>query len=206
MLINDRIFLRWVVCQVQEQCDTLHTAVLFEIAREETRSLQVDTHGSKDNGEVVRMSIVYTFCGLSGLCDQTSLPTDLRGDFVVRQTGSREDGDFLTTGNGVHGVNSRDTSGNHFFRVHLLERSALSCVKICRTYSRIWVDRTTVDVQVVFSQNLGSLVNCSSGTIEDTPQHVFGYTKLQAVATELDFCLTLSVLIDCHFVRECLPS
>jgi hypothetical protein len=38
--------------------------------------------------------------------------------FIVRQTSSREDGNLLTTSNGVHGINSGDTSLNHFFRIH----------------------------------------------------------------------------------------
>jgi hypothetical protein len=35
----------------------------------------------------------------------------------MRQTSSREDGDLLTTGDGVHGINGGDTSLDHFFRI-----------------------------------------------------------------------------------------
>lgn len=38
-------------------------------------------------------------------------------DLVVGQTGCREDRDFLTTGNAVHGVNGRDTRLNHLLWV-----------------------------------------------------------------------------------------
>ena len=72
--------LRGVVCQVQEQGDTLHTAVLLEVACEEATGLQVDTHGTEDNGEVVVVVIVYT---LGRLSDKTSLSANLRGDFIV---------------------------------------------------------------------------------------------------------------------------
>jgi hypothetical protein len=41
--------------------------------------------------------------------DKTSLPTDLGGDFIVRQTSSREDGNLLPAGDGVHHINSGDT-------------------------------------------------------------------------------------------------
>ena len=40
--------------------------------------------------------------------------------FIVRETSSRENGDLLATSNGVHCINSRDTSLNHFTRVHTL--------------------------------------------------------------------------------------
>lgn len=73
-------YLRRIVCQVEEQSDTLHTAVLFEVAREEATGLQVDTHSTEDNGEVVVVVVVYT---LGGLSDKTSLSANLRSDFVV---------------------------------------------------------------------------------------------------------------------------
>jgi hypothetical protein len=37
--------------------------------------------------------------------------------FIMRQTSSREDGDLLTTGDRVHGINSGNTSLDHFFRI-----------------------------------------------------------------------------------------
>ena len=99
MLIN--IDLRWVICQIQEQCDALHGPVLLEVAREEARRLQVDTHGAKHDREVLLVSVVDV---LRRLPDQASLPADLRGDLVMRETGGGEDGDLLPTGNRVHGV------------------------------------------------------------------------------------------------------
>lgn len=115
--------LRRVVCQVEEQCDTLHTAVLLEVASEESTGLQVDTHGTEDNGEVVVMVVVYA---LGRLANQTSLSTDLRGDFVVGKTGGGEDGNLLTTSDRVHRVNGRDTSRDHFFGVDLAKVSRIA--------------------------------------------------------------------------------
>lgn len=55
-----------------------------------------------------------------------------------------------------------------------------------RTHARVRVDRAAVDVEVVLCQHLGTLVDSSSGTIEDTTQHVLRHTELQALAGELD--------------------
>lgn len=110
---------RRVVCQVQEQGNTLHTAVLLEVSCEETRCLQVDTHSTENDGEVVSVSVVYALVDPGRPTDKTGLSANLSGDFVVGETGGREDRDLLTTGNGVHGIDSGDTSGDHLFGVHL---------------------------------------------------------------------------------------
>ena len=106
---------RRVVCQVQEQSNSLHTTVLLEIASEESAGFQVDTHGTEDNGEVVFVVIVNTLCRL----DQTGLSTNLGSDFVVGQTSGREDGNLLTTGDRVHGIDGRDTGRDHLLGVFL---------------------------------------------------------------------------------------
>lgn len=110
---------RRVIGQVKEKSDTLHTAVLLEIASEESAGFQVHTHGAEDNGEVVRVTVVHALCRL----DETCLSANLRSNFVVRETSSREDRDLLSTGNRVHGVNGRDTSRDHFFGVDLANQS-----------------------------------------------------------------------------------
>ena len=58
-------------------------------------------------------------------------------------------------------------------------------------YSRVGVDGTAVDVEIIFSQHLGPLVNGSSRSIEYSPQHVLGHTDFETVASELDFRLAL---------------
>jgi hypothetical protein len=93
--------IRRVVCQVQEQGNSLHTAVLLEVTSEESAGLQVDTHGTEDDGEVVLVVVVNALGGL----DQTGLSTNLGSNFVVGQTSGREDGNLLTTSNRVHGIN-----------------------------------------------------------------------------------------------------
>ena len=111
--------LRRVVGQVQEQSNSLHTAVLLEIASEESAGFQVDTHGTEDDGEVVLVVIVNTLGGL----DQTGLSTNLGSDLVVRQTSGGEDGNLLTTSNRVHGVNGRNTGRDHLLGIFLQQMS-----------------------------------------------------------------------------------
>lgn len=67
-----------------------------------------------------------------------------------------------------------------------------------RTYSGVGIDRAAVDVEIVFSQHLGTFINSSARAIEHSSQHVFGDTNLQAVAGELDFGLLLRQYHLCH--------
>jgi hypothetical protein len=110
-----KIDVRRVVGQVQEQSDSLHTAVLLKVASEKSGGFQVDTHGTEDDGEVLLVVIVDTL----GRLDQTGLSTNLSGNLVVGQTGGREDGNLLTTSNRVHGVNGRDTGRDHLLGIFL---------------------------------------------------------------------------------------
>lgn len=50
---------------------------------------------------------------------------------------------------------------------------------------RHWVEQT-VDVQVVFGEDLGSLVDGVSGTVEDATEHVLGHGELHRGPGELD--------------------
>jgi hypothetical protein len=184
--------LRRVVCQVQEQGNTLHAAVLLEISCKESARLQVDTHGTEDDGEVVGVAVVHTLVDPGRSTDQAGLSANLGSDFVVGKTGGREDGDLLTTRNRVHGVDGRDTGGDHLLGVDLALLVSCHGSIQWEAYSGVWVDRATVDVEVVFSKNLGALVDGLSRTVENTTQHVLGHTKLQAVAGELDFGLYMS--------------
>jgi hypothetical protein len=161
---------RRVVCQVGEHGDTLHGTVLLEVLGEETGSLQVDTHGTEDDGEVV---VVHILGALALVLDETCLTTDLRGNLVVRKTRCRENWDLLATGDRVHGVNGADTGGDHLLGVD----------------SRVRVDGRTVDVEVVLGQDLGSLVDGAAGTVKDTTKHVLADSELQVMTSELHFGL-----------------
>ena len=72
------------------------------------------------------------------MLDQASLPADLGGDVIVRESCGREQGDLLPSGNGVHGIDGGDAGLDHLLRVGAL----------CR------VDGGPVDVQEGLSQDL----------------------------------------------------
>ena len=117
--IDQQEDLRRIVGEVQEKGSAAETAILFEVAGEETSSFQVHTHRTEDDREVVLMSIVRTLVCDTLLLDKTGLSADLSGNLVVRQTGGGENRNLLTTGNGVHGVDGRDTGGDHLLGVFL---------------------------------------------------------------------------------------
>ncbi|KAH3660774.1 hypothetical protein OGATHE_005106 [Ogataea polymorpha] len=155
-----------VVSQVQEQRSSIQRTVLFEILFEETRRLQVDTHGGKNNTEILLMAVL----NILGWSHQSCLSTNLGCDFIVRKTRSRENRDFLSSGDGVHGVDSRNTSGNHLLWVDTSK----------------WIDRRSVDVKVVFSKHTRAIIDRSSRTIKDSTEHVLRDGNLQIFSRELD--------------------
>lgn len=164
-----RRHLRRIIGQVQEQRDPLHTTILLEITSEETARLQIHTHGTKDNAEILLMVVMRALVLLL-LLHQPCLSTNLRRNLVVRQTGGGEDGDFLATRDGVHGVDGGDAGGDHFFGV----------------LAGIRVDGGAVDVEVVFGEHFWSFVDWTTAAVEDAAQHVFAYTEFEVVAGELD--------------------
>lgn len=137
---GDDSFNGGIVCQVQEKTHVLHGAVFFEILLEEPSGFHVDTHSGEHDGEIV---LVIVQNGFARHLDKTSLPTDLGSDFVVWQTGGGENGDFLTTGDGIHHVDGGDTGLDHFLWVD----------------TRPGIDGLTLDVQEILSQNWGPLNN-----------------------------------------------
>jgi hypothetical protein len=80
---------RWVVCQVQEERNSIQRTVLLEVLLEEPGSLHVDTHGGKDDGEVVLVSVVDTLCRSRSL-DEAGLSTDLGGNLIGTSQRRRE--------------------------------------------------------------------------------------------------------------------
>lgn len=74
-------------------------------------------------------------------------------------TGSREDGDLLTTGDRVHHVDSGDTGLDHFLRVD----------------TGPGVDGLALDIQEVLSQDWGTLVDGLAGAVEYTACDMFIY-------------------------------
>ena len=106
-----------IVGQVHEEHDTVHGAVHLEIGLEETSSLHIDTHSGEDEGEVLLRMIMHIL-----MLDQGGLTTNLGTDGVMGETGGREEGNLLATGNGVHDIDGGDTGLDHLLRVVTLER------------------------------------------------------------------------------------
>src|SRR3569833_1913383 len=110
---------RWVIGKVEEECNFLQTAVFLKVASKEPSRFQVHSHGGEDNGEVLLVTVMNTFVRDTLSLHQTSLATNLGCNLVVVKTGSREDGNLLPACNRVHRVDSRNSSRDHFFGVHL---------------------------------------------------------------------------------------
>jgi len=128
----------WVVGVVHEEHDTVHGAVHLELLFEETGSLQVDTHSCEDNGEVL-IRVIEDILAL----DEGGLTADLRTNIVVRKTGSGEERNLLSSGNGGHGIDSRDTCLDHFLGV----------------YTLVWVDWLTLNIEEFFGEHWGSMID-----------------------------------------------
>ena len=108
------------LARFKNNVDSFQTAILFEIGLEESSCFHVDTHCSKNDGEIVFMHIMDIFT----MFDQACLTTDLCCDFVVRKTSSRENGQLLPSGDRVHAIYGRYPRLYHFLRVD----------------ARVWID------------------------------------------------------------------
>lgn len=91
---------RRVVGQVEEEGDTVERSILLEVLTEEAGRLHVDSHGGKDDGEVVLVAVVNAlgrrrFGVALGrlLVHESGLTTDLRGNLrgEVRVSTIREE-------------------------------------------------------------------------------------------------------------------
>jgi len=85
------------------------------------------------------------------------------------ETIGREQRDLLSTGDGVHDINGGDTSLDHFLGVISLVR----------------VNRLSLDVEEIFGEDWGSMINWDSGTIELATEHLNGDGHLEDITSEL---------------------
>src|SRR3569833_3461689 len=97
----------------------LQTADFLKVASKEPSRFQVHSHGGEDNGEVLLVTVMNTFVRDTLSLHQTSLATNLGCNLVVGKTGSQKNGNLLPACNRVHRVDSRNSSRDHFFGVHL---------------------------------------------------------------------------------------
>ena len=77
-------YARRIVGEVQEECNTLQTAVFLKVAGEETGSFQVNTHSTEDDREILLVTVMNALVSDALLLDEASLSANLGSDFVVR--------------------------------------------------------------------------------------------------------------------------
>ena len=143
-----------VVCQVHEHNGTVNRTGLGEVLDEEVSFLKGDTDCSKDNGEFI-VGVEY-LCLTCNLCSQ----------FCVRQTGTGEDRQLLTTNQCVQSVDGRDAGLDKFVWIYAGSR----------------VHWNAVDVDALVRDNLGTAVDWTTHAGEDTTEHIFGYSQLKTVS------------------------
>lgn len=83
---RDNTLNRRVISQVQEQSDSVQTAVGLEVFSEETCCFHVDTHCSKDDREVVFMTVMHV---LSRPLYETRLSNNLCCDLEAAKLAGR---------------------------------------------------------------------------------------------------------------------
>ena len=106
-----------VVSVIHEEHDSVHGAVDLEVGSEESSDLHVDSHSGEHNGEVF-VGVIKDVLAL----DERGLSADLGSDLVMRESGSGEEGDLLSSGDGGHGIDGGDTSLDHLLGVNSLVR------------------------------------------------------------------------------------
>ena len=111
--------------------------------------------------------------------------------FVVRETCGGEDGDLLAAGDGVHGVDSRNTSLDHLFGVNTrirVNRTAYTTRQHRLNTTSNPKTQRTVDVEIVLSEYFRSVVDRVTRTVEDAAQHVLRDGELHRGSGKLDVC------------------
>lgn len=88
----------------------------MEILSKESSRLGIDSHGGKDNGEIILVIVLDIGVGKVAL-DEAGLATNLGCNLVVGKTSGGEDWNLLAARNGVHRVEGGETSLNHLLRI-----------------------------------------------------------------------------------------
>ena len=116
--------------------------------------------------------------------------TRAESNLVVWQTRSREDGDLLSSRNGIHHVNCGDTGLNHLLGVYtgvrVDGRALYRNMNVEEGVKHLADGRRTINVQVILCEYFGAIVNRLARTVEDTPEHVLRDGELHAATGELN--------------------
>jgi len=153
-----------IISKIEEKNDFLHGTIGLEILSEESSNFHVHSHCTENDGEVI-IRMIEDILSLNERC----LTHDLCTDFVMWQTICREQRNLLTSSNGSHAIDSRNTSLNHFLRVN----------------SRVWINWLTIDVLEFLSEHWWTFINRSTRTIEHSSKHFLCNRHLQCFTSEL---------------------
>ena len=172
---------RRVVCKVHEHNGTVDSAGLGKVLDEEVSFFEGDTDSSEYYSELI-VCVEY-LCLTSNLCSQ----------FCMRQTGTGEDRQLLTTNQCVQTVDSGNTSLNELVRIY--------------TSSRVhW---NTVDIDSLVRNDFRTAIDWTSHTGEYTSEHIFGYWQLKTMTEETNLTVTQNLrmnLKNAMFPRVITPT
>jgi hypothetical protein len=100
-------------------------------------------------------------------------------DFGVRKTSGREEWNLLTTGNGDHGINGRDTGLDHLLWIDSL----------------IWINGLSLDIEELLGEYWRALIDWRSGTIEHSTKHFNAHGHAEDITRE--FTSSVQVINSC---------
>ena len=152
---NDSLDSR-VVCKIDEQCSVLKRTGSLQIGTEEVVFFSSNTHCTENDDKLLVASL------------QLGLTSDLQCNVIVRKTRSRENWQLLSTNECCTAVDCRNSSLD----------------EIVWALSAVWIDCSTNDVSVFFSNDVRSTVTRSACTIENSTDKVLAYGELENIAHE----------------------
>ena len=145
---------RRIVCQVDKQDCTVDRARLLKALGKEMRFLKGDTHRREDNGK--------RFVRAAHLRLSRNLGCQIR----MRQTGRRENRQFLTANQCIQTIDRGNTRLD----------------KLLRIASRRRIHRQTIDIAAFLRQDLRTAVDWIAQTVKDASQHILRYAKFHRSA------------------------
>ena len=152
---NDSLDSR-VVSKVDEQCSVFKRTGSLQVGTEEIVFFSGNTHCTENDNKLLIASL------------QLCLSSDLQCNVVVRKTRSRENWQLLSTNECCTAVDCRNSSLN----------------EIMWALSAVWVDCSTDDVSVFFSNDVRSTVTRSPCTIENSTDKVLANWEFENIAHE----------------------
>ena len=103
----------------------------------------------------------------------------------MRETVSGEEWNLLASSDGVHDVDSGDTSLNHFLRVDSLARVNRLTLHPIRSVNSCTEQEDYLNIKELLSQDWWTLVDWNTGSIEGSTEHFFSNWHLKSISSEL---------------------